>query len=354
MEDMTLTDPPTSVGLPVGLALEDWTGDARFHEYTRAANPVGRTTPLIPVEQFPASLHRSAPTGIVALDLSAPLAIDGGPATSPALLASFVTVRAGDELATAPVATSEIYVVLAGEGTTTVDSVTIAGGTAADSATTDTADIADGAADTGTGTDDPGTVAWATGDVIALPGGCRSTHRASADATLYWVTDEPLLRYLGVAPTEPRLRPTLFTAARCAEELARVAAEPAAERRNRVSVLLNNAEQDQTLTATHVLWAMVGLLPVDAVQKPHRHQSVALDLILDCEPGCYTSVGPHLSDDGEILDARRVDWEPGGAFVTPPGWWHSHHNESGAPARLLPVQDAGLHTYLRTLDIRFS
>ena len=28
------------VGLPVGLALEDWTGDARFHEYTRAANPV--------------------------------------------------------------------------------------------------------------------------------------------------------------------------------------------------------------------------------------------------------------------------------------------------------------------------
>ncbi|HXH58392.1 hypothetical protein [Iamia sp.] len=328
---MTLTDPPTSVGLPVGLALEDWTGDARFHEYTRAANPVGRSTSLVPVEQFPASLHHNVPTGIVALDLSAPLAIDGGPATSPALLASFVTVRAGDELATAPVATSEIYVVLAGEGTTTVDCTSVGGDT-----------------------HDTTSVAWATGDVIALPGLCRSTHRASADATLYWVTDEPLLRYLGVAPTEPRLRPTLFTAARCTEELARVAADPAAERRNRVSVLLNNAEQDQTLTATHVLWAMVGLLPVDAVQKPHRHQSVALDLILDCEPGCYTRVGPRLSDDGEILDARRVDWEPGGAFVTPPGWWHSHHNESGAPARLLPVQDAGLHTYLRTLDIRFS
>ena len=99
---------------------------------------------------------------------------------------------------------------------------------------------------------------------------------------------------------------------------------------------------------------MVGLLPVDAVQKPHRHQSVALDLILDCRPGCYTLVGPRLDADGAIVEARRVDWEPGGAFVTPPGWWHAHHNESGAEAHLLPVQDAGLHTHLRTLDIRFT
>jgi gentisate 1,2-dioxygenase len=41
-------------------------------------------------------------------------------------------------------------------------------------------------------------------------------------------------------------------------------------------------------------------------------------------------------------------------FVTPPGLWHSHHNESGQPAHILPIQDAGLHTYLRTLSILFS
>jgi gentisate 1,2-dioxygenase len=40
--------------------------------------------------------------------------------------------------------------------------------------------------------------------------------------------------------------------------------------------------------------------------------------------------------------------------VTPPGLWHSHHNESGLPAHILPIQDAGLHTYLRTLNILFS
>lgn len=314
---MTVTD----ASLPVGLADEGWSGDAEYREYTRAANPVGRQTPLVPVESFPAALHRGAPTGVVPLDLSVALGIDGYPATSPALLASFATVRADEELVTEPRATSELYVVMAGTGATEVDGRTLP---------------------------------WQRGDVFVLPGGCRSVHRASADATFYWVTDEPLLRYLGVAPTERRVRPTLFPAARTAAELAKVAAEEAAARRNRVSVLLGNTATPQTLTATHVLWAMVGLLPVDAVQKPHRHQSVALDLILDCAPGCYTMVGPRLGDDGEIVDAQRVDWEPGGAFVTPPGWWHAHHNESGMEAHLLPVQDAGLHTHLRTLDIRFG
>jgi len=36
------------------------------------------------------------------------------------------------------------------------------------------------------------------------------------------------------------------------------------------------------------------------------------------------------------------------------GLWHAHFNESGAPAHLIPIQDAGLQTYLRSLDIRFS
>lgn len=38
----------------------------------------------------------------------------------------------------------------------------------------------------------------------------------------------------------------------------------------------------------------------------------------------------------------------------PPGHWHAHVNTSGRQARLLPIQDAGLHTYLRSLDIRFA
>jgi len=39
--------------------------------------------------------------------------------------------------------------------------------------------------------------------------------------------------------------------------------------------------------------------------------------------------------------------------VTPPGYWHEHVNESVFDAFVIPIQDAGLHTYLRTLDIQF-
>ena len=61
-----------------------------------------------------------------------------------------------------------------------------------------------------------------------------------------------------------------------------------------------------------------------------------------------------LHAEGQIVDPQRIDWESGGAFLTPAGWWHSHVNPSDQEARLLPVQDAGLHSHLRSLDIRFS
>ena len=136
-------------------------------------------------------------------------------------------------------------------------------------------------------------------------------------------------------------------------QLANIAASPGADNQSRVSVLLANASQPLTRTITHTLWAMIGILPAGRMQPPHRHQSVALDLITSCRPGCYTLVGDELDAQGEILDPARVEWESGGAFVTPPGMWHAHVNDSGADAYLLPIQDAGLCTYMRTLDIRF-
>lgn len=314
--------PPPLAAFPTDEVFEDWTGDARFFEYTKAANPIGSGhTPAVPIKQFSPALHQTPGTQIVPLDLSADLGITDGPATSPALCASFIHVLAGERVTTAPAATSELYYVLRGEGFSAVDGELIR---------------------------------WREGDLFVLPGHARSTHHATEDTAFYWVTDEPLLRYLGVTPTTRRFRPTMFTADRTRRELDAIAAAPRAEDRNRLSVLLAGAEQPQTLTATHVLWAMYGLLPVDAVQRPHRHQSVALDLIIDCEPGCYSLVGGRLDERGDIVNPTRVDWEPGGAFVTPPGLWHAHINESGAPAHLLPVQDAGLQTYLRSLDIRFA
>ncbi|MCD9622323.1 cupin domain-containing protein [Rhabdothermincola salaria] len=308
--------------LSVGEALEDWSGDARYFEYSRAANPVGSgRVPKVPLERFPAARHRETATGVVPFDLSDELAVGDGPATSPALLASFVRVAAGDELITDANATSELFHVLEGGGSTLV------GGTE---------------------------LSWAEGDFFVLPAGGPRRHRADVDALLYWVHDEPLLRYLGVAPVDARFAATRFAAREVRAELDRVVASPHATDRNRLAVLLNTAPNDRTQTVTHVLWAMYGLVPAGAVQRPHRHQSVALDLVAECPPGCFTLVGREIDERGEIVDPVRVDWEPQGAFVTPPGLWHAHYNTSDRPAIIVPIQDAGLHTHLRSLDIRFA
>ena len=64
----------------VGLAEEDWTGDARFFEYSRAANPIGSGfTSEVPIESFSPALHKGGPTRTVALDLSAELGIEMPP-----------------------------------------------------------------------------------------------------------------------------------------------------------------------------------------------------------------------------------------------------------------------------------
>ena len=237
------------------------------------------------------------------------------------MLVSFIRIAPGASVDTAPVATSELYYVISGSG------VSIVNGSELE---------------------------WGAGDFFVLPANSATVHRATTDTTMYWVTDEPLLRHLGVAPTHTKFEPTRFPAERVQAELADVETSPHATDRNRLSVLLNTTPNDMTQTVTHVLWAMYGLLPVGAVQRPHRHQSVALDLVGDCKPGCYTLVGRSVDEDGEIIDPIRVDWEPHSAFVTPPGMWHAHYNESGEQAWIIPIQDAGLQTYLRSLDIRFA
>ena len=123
---------------------------------------------------------------------------------------------------------------------------------------------------------------------------------------------------------------------------------------SRLSILLANKEFPQTRTVTHVLWSMFGVLPVNTVQPPHRHQSVAIDFAVECQKGCYTLMGKELNKNGEIMNPIRADWQSQSVFITPPGYWHSHHNESGVLAHLIPMQDAGLQTYLRSLDIKFK
>jgi gentisate 1,2-dioxygenase len=299
---------------------------ARYHDYRNASNPLGEGgLAAVPGARFPAELHESGITRTLPLDTSPVLGCPG-PATAPGLCANFVHVRPGDAHVTDANATSQLFFVMRGHGLTRV----------------------------GPGGQGETEIPWQAGDLFTLPARSPAEHVAADDAALYWVHDEPLLRYLGVEATRRQFAPTLYPQAAIRQALDAVVHDPDSARANRQSVLLGSRSFPQTMTITHVLWAMFGVLPVGAVQPPHRHQSVAVDLVVDARPGCYTMVGRRLGPDGTIADGERFDWQPHAVFVTPPGLWHSHHNESGHPAHVLPIQDAGLHTHLRTLDIRFA
>jgi len=104
-----------------------------------------------------------------------------------------------------------------------------------------------------------------------------------------------------------------------------------------------------------VLWSLLNVLPAATSQPPHRHNSVAIDLCISAPPGVFTAMSPSLRQDGTLVDEQRVQWESGAAFVTPPGWWHGHINQhDNTEAWVLPLQDAGLVTHQRILDIRFA
>ena len=294
---------------------------ALLFDYRRAANPVrpGLTEP-IPYHRWSPELHTRGPSGVIPLDLSAALGAEG-PATSPGLAAHFVRITAGEGVKAAARATSSLFYVLDGSGRCRRRGASID---------------------------------WQKGDLFVLPAGDDPLLEADNTSVLYWVNDAPLLSYLGVEPSRPRFEPTHYPGSWLKRELQTLAADPSSARSNRLSLLLANSDLPATRTITHVLWAMYGMVPAGEIQAPHRHQSVALDLIIDCQPGCYTMVGTDLQADGTIRNARRIDWQAGGVFITPPGHWHAHVNESGDTAFLLPIQDAGLQTYLRSLDIRFA
>jgi len=277
----------------------------------------------IPVLVHPSELHETGPTRIIPFDLSKEIETSY-PATSPNLLASFLRICQNESLETKSKSSSQAFYVIRGSGVSTCD---------ADS------------------------IDWSEGDLFLFPSTKSvAVHTAHTDTAIYWVTDEPLMHYLGVSPLKSKYKATLYKKERMLAEVEHIKHEPGAEHRNRLGILLGNKlTENDTKTLTHVLWSLLNMLPANEAQRPHRHNSVALDLCVHAPPeGVYTLMGPTLSAQGWVKDPIRCDWKTGAVFVTPPGWWHSHHNETNEPAWVLPMQDAGLYTYQRTLDIRFA
>ncbi len=294
-----------------------WAGNTDYFEYTSAVNP---RMPAIGIESFPAAMHQINESRVIPLDLSSSLETSY-PCTGPGLLANFIHINPGESLSSSANSASQVFFCIRGRGHSETSS---------------------------------GRLTWKTGDYFAVPGGTELQHFAAEDTAFYWVNDEPLFRYLGAKPDTDQFRPVYFSFECLTEELQKVRAQNEGKDKNRNGILLANIDCPATKTVTHTMWSLYNLLPRQTRQKAHRHNSIALDLCVSAGPDTYTLIGRKIDGDGNIVDPVKAMWAPGSVFVTPPGWWHSHHNESEQDAIVLPVQDAGLHTQIQTLDIQFS
>ncbi len=102
------------------------------------------------------------------------------------------------------------------------------------------------------------------------------------------------------------------------------------------SALIFSAErQEAARNILPTLTVAMNSLPPGAAQRPHRHNAVAVSLIIKGER-CFS-----------LIDGRRKEWAPWAATNTPPVSVHSHHNGGVERALFLIVQAASTITHTR-------
>lgn len=283
-----------------------------YYEYSSAADI---TLPNVPVEQWMVK-NEFTETEEKVLDLSDAIKTDYK-ATTPNLRASFHYIKKDNVVVLSAKVTSHVFHVIYGCGKLVQENIS-----------------------------------WKEGDIFTCPSG-EVVLKAEEDSALYTINDNPLLQYLGVSPDKKLFEATLYSKTELEKNM-KLLTDPTAGR-NREGILLGNSlTRENTKTITPTLWALYNKLPKNSFQKPHRHNSVAIDYCIYSGGNVYTLIGNSLQEDGSIKNPKKVYWKTRSVFTTPPGLWHSHHNESDEDAFVLPLQDAGLYTYQRTLDIQFQ
>ena len=291
---------------------ETWRQRARFFN---SGNAFALVLSAVPSTTFLDERDRAfdpkSGTGLVAMDLGEALGTPY-PATTPLLLSRYARIRAGDTLEVAVRASAQLFCVLEGRGSTTLDGET---------------------------------VSWNAGDVLALPGGAPAYHRAETHAVAWLVTDEPALAFLDVDPVAAHrtaMRPVIYRAEDLSMELEAVYRHPEAESFPGYAVVLSHTGLEHTRNIHPTMTLALNTLPAGQSQRAHVHSAVALTLCLQGE-GCHS-----------LVDGERKDWSRYAVMVTPPGAVHSHHNEGRERMESLVVQDGGLHYYARTTGFAYA
>ena len=199
--------------------------------------------------------------------------------------------------------------------------------------------------------DDENTVC--SGDILITP--CfysvKIKNLSEEELQIYYINDSPLVNYLGSEARKKIFKTAIYSN----EFLIQNLNELSNKNNNRKGILLSNKDTEKLgiNTITPVLWALYNELPPKITQKPHKHNSVALDLCIKCNDSknIYTLIGDELDKNGNIINPKKVYWKEGAMFITPPSLWHSHNNNGDTYAYILPIQDAGLLLYQRILGI---
>ena len=186
---------------------------------------------------------------------------------------------------------------------------------------------------------------FAKGDVLCTNSTVEI--KTTDDTVLYNVDDGPLMEYYTVRQEFEEQYTMKYSHDVIMTSIQNI--EQHEKNPNRLGVIFGTNASN---TIGNTLWCLMTKTLPGVVQPPHKHNSVALDYCI-CGKG-YTLFSKTIDKHGNLINPMRINWDAGMMFVTPPGWWHSHHSNDSEPSYLFPVQDAGLHMYLDTLNIEFS
>lgn len=285
--------------------------------YYSPANIFKVERPAIPqhifADELALVLADDAPTGWVALDIGEQIGLSE-PATTPLMLARYARINAGEALSGTFRASGEFYYVIAGAGAATKGAETLR---------------------------------WQAGDVFSLPGG-GETHLAAdnAGAVLIGFTNEPELAFHGLATPTPEDAPTQavrYPLADIRAQMDKVRDIQKADPNVAGLALHLTSERNGNADAAHpTIKLAMNSLDAHNVQRPHRHNSVALTLPI-------RSNNVH-----SVIEDNRLDWQQYALMITPPAELHEHHNEGDEMMLSLVVQDGGLYFRCRTIGFSFD
>ena len=255
------------------------------------------------------ALAPDAPTGFVACDVSDQL---GCPfeATTPLVLARYGRINAGDTLIDEARATGVIHYVILGRGTTEAAGET---------------------------------VVWGPGDVFVVPGGAIK-HKARETAVLWAVSNAPHLAFEHTRPPAPGHEPTgvvHYPADEIRRQIDLLYRVGTTEDIAGIALIFSSESQMAGRNVLPTLTLAMNTLPPGGAQRAHKHNSVAVSLVVQGE-GCYS-----------MIDGERKDWAPWATTITPPTSVHSHHNDGQSQAMFLIVQDGGLYYHARAMGFEF-